>query len=184
VSEHHPTRAVLLEAGAQLAASEGLHNLSINNVVKTAGLAKGTFYVHFPDRTAFLVALHRCFHDRVWDRVEQATAGVSPGPVRLQRAAIAYLDACRDDASTRSILFDAQSEPAIRREVQERNATATATIAADLRSMSVPNPNHAARLVIAMVVDVALAERDARRTLPALRKAFLEFLPPSGGNII
>ena len=37
----------------------------MNAVVAEAGLAKGTFYVHFADRDAFLDALHERFHANI-----------------------------------------------------------------------------------------------------------------------
>jgi len=57
--EHHPTRIEILNAAIDLAERDGLRSLSIADVTAAAGHAKGTFYVHFRDRTALLVALHR-----------------------------------------------------------------------------------------------------------------------------
>ena len=41
------TREALLDAGVALAEEHGLAGVSVNMVVARAGVAKGTFYVHF-----------------------------------------------------------------------------------------------------------------------------------------
>ena len=61
------TRGKLIETGLELAEELGLEGLSVNAVVAGAGVSKGTFFHHFPDRTAYLVALHRRFHDALAD---------------------------------------------------------------------------------------------------------------------
>ena len=65
------TREALLDAGVAVAEEQGLAGLSVNRVVARAGVAKGTFYVHFADRDGFVDALHSRFHARV----EGAVAG-------------------------------------------------------------------------------------------------------------
>jgi AcrR family transcriptional regulator len=46
------TRANLIETGLVLAEELGLEGLSVNAVVAGAGVSKGTFFHHFPDRVA------------------------------------------------------------------------------------------------------------------------------------
>ena len=55
MSKSHPTRNALLEAGLKIAEAEGLAHMTVDQIVREAGVAKGTFYVHFSDRVAFLV---------------------------------------------------------------------------------------------------------------------------------
>src|ERR1700751_6027937 len=69
------TREALLDAGVAVAARDGLAGLSVNRVVDEAGVAKGTFYVHFADREAFVDALHARFHERVEQAAARATGG-------------------------------------------------------------------------------------------------------------
>src|SRR5258705_12281697 len=73
------TREALLDAGAALAEEHGLAGVSVNMVVAQAGVAKGTFYVHFKDRAAFVDAMHARFHARVQVAVDQAVAWPPPG---------------------------------------------------------------------------------------------------------
>ena len=74
--ERHPTRHELLEAADAIAERDGLAALSVAEITSEAGLGKGTFYIHFPDRAALLVQLHRRFGDQShpflgWDRPNQ-----------------------------------------------------------------------------------------------------------------
>ena len=86
------TREALLDAGAALAEEHGLAGVSVNMVVARAGVAKGTFYVHFSGRAAFVDAMHARFHARVQEVIDEAIAGLPPGAERLFRGSEAYLD--------------------------------------------------------------------------------------------
>ena len=79
----HPTRQNLLEAGLDLTSTVGLGRLTVDAIVQKAGVAKGTFYVHFADRTAFLLALHAQFHERLYSAVTRAIADLPAGFERL-----------------------------------------------------------------------------------------------------
>jgi len=175
--ERHPTRVQLLDGAVAVADRVGLADLSVAGVTAEAGVAKGTFYVHFADRTALLVALHRRFHDELFARILDATAGCSPGPARLHARLLAFLDGCREMPGVRGLLRDARSEPAIDAEVQRRNAQARRVLAEDLRA---PDPTgheqQTARLLVAATVEVATAELDAGRRLPGLRRALLDLV--------
>src|SRR5450755_2392993 len=97
------THELLLDAGVAVAERDGLAGLSVNRVVAEAGVAKGTFYVHFADREAFVDALHARFHDRVQQAVARAIAGTSPGAERITGAVEAYLDVCLADRAVKAL---------------------------------------------------------------------------------
>src|SRR5271167_3411790 len=99
----HRTYEMLLDAGVTVAEREGLAGLSVNRVVAEAGVAKGTFYVHFADRETFVDALHARFHERVALAAADATAGVAPGAEFIVRGVEAYLDACLADRATKAL---------------------------------------------------------------------------------
>src|SRR4029077_12327145 len=97
------TREALLDAGVVIAERHGLSGLSVNRVVAEAGVAKGTFYVHFDDREAFVDALHRRFHSRVEEAVLAATEDLPPGADRILRGVEAYLDVCLEDSAVKAL---------------------------------------------------------------------------------
>ena len=84
------TREALLDAGAALAEEHGLAGVSVNMVVARAGVAKGTFYVHFKDRAAFVDAMHARFHARVEAAVAEAIAGLPPGDYSISVSYIGF----------------------------------------------------------------------------------------------
>jgi TetR/AcrR family transcriptional repressor of nem operon len=160
----HPTRRVLLDAGLELATEGSLHRLTIDAVVNKAGVAKGTFYVHFHDRAAFLVALHVQFHDRLLDRILQAVEGLPPGAERLRRGTEVYLDECLQQRAVKAILLEARSEAAITEEVQRRNAGFAQLEHASFVALGWPDPAMAARLFVALGAEVALIELETGRS--------------------
>jgi TetR/AcrR family transcriptional repressor of nem operon len=169
--DNHPTRREILDAAIQLADQDGLRSLSIAEITAAAGHAKGTFYVHFPDRTALLVALHRWFHDTVFDGVLAGTGDEESGPERARRRLIAFLDACRELPGVRALLLDARTEPAIAAEVDKRNQQATQILAADLTCVA--HPRETARILVLAAADIAARESTQGRRLPAARESLL-----------
>src|SRR5450631_252458 len=122
----HRTRELLLDAGAEVAGEEGLAGLSVNRVVAAAGVAKGTFYVHFVDREAFVDALHARFHERVRAAVAEAIETTEPGPERLWRGAEAYLDVCLSYPAIKALALEVRTEGALTASMQERHERAGA----------------------------------------------------------
>jgi AcrR family transcriptional regulator len=51
------TREDLLDAGTKLFAEQGLDAPSLDDICARAGYTRGAFYVHFPDRESFIVAV-------------------------------------------------------------------------------------------------------------------------------
>ncbi|GAA1683728.1 hypothetical protein GCM10009765_36220 [Fodinicola feengrottensis] len=152
------TREALLDAGLAVAERHGLGGMSVNRIVTQAGVAKGTFYVHFPDRSAFLSALHGNFHDRVTVAVTAATAGLEPGLGRLRQGMTTYLDACLAARGVKALLLEARNDDSVAAEVALRNDAFAQFAAPDLRAMGWRQPVAAARLLIAMAAETALVE--------------------------
>lgn len=174
--EGHPTRRELMDAARAIAEEQGLATLSVETVTREAGHAKGTFYVHFSDRTELLLELHRRFHDDLFDRIREATSGMPPGPVRARARIVAFLDGCREQPGVRAMLLQARAIPEMADLVRDRNAEATRELAADLASVSA-SQKETARLLVAATAEAALAELEARRRLPRLREALLALIP-------
>lgn len=68
-------RAALLEAGLQLFQTQGFDRASIEQIAAEAGVARGTFYLYFEDKTALFHAVVDRFFDplmQVFDSVQLA----------------------------------------------------------------------------------------------------------------
>jgi len=153
-----PGRTALLDAGATLADSGGLRGLSVNAIVAEAGMAKGSFYQHFPSRRDFVVALHRRYHDQITARVLETVGNLPHGADRLRSGVEAFLDACLETKGTKAFLAQARTETDLLEEVQSRNALVGAELAADLVALGADQPDAKAHLVVAMVADISLQE--------------------------
>ena len=172
------TREALLDAGEAVAARDGLAGLSVNGVVAQAGVAKGTFYVHFADRAAFVDALHERFYGEVSARVEAATGEAPPGRERLRRGAVAYLDACLDHRAVKALLIEARMEGSLTHRIASRGDAFTAAAQPSFRAIGWRDGAYAARLFAAMTAEVALLELDAGKAIPAARRTLSRFLEP------
>ena len=170
------TREALLDAGTALAEEHGLAGVSVNMVVARAGVAKGTFYVHFKDRAAFVDAMHARFHALVQAAVDQAVAGLPPGARRLSRASEAYLDVSLANRGVKALSIETRSDPAVQDSMAVRRERLTAAGVPDLKAMGWDDAEAAAQLLAAMTREVSVLEFDAGRQLPGARRALKRFL--------
>jgi len=152
------TRENLIETGLVLAEELGLEGLSVNAVVAAAGVSKGTFFHHFPDRVSYLVALHRRFHDVLFDEVMSVIGEMALGKDRLANAATTYLDGCLRDRGVKALLLEARGHLPIADEVTRRNRMNVDVVAADFEALGSPHPREVARLWIAATAECALIE--------------------------
>ena len=95
---------------------------------------------HFPDRVSYLVALHRRFHDVLFDEVTAAIGDLAPGKDRLGVAARTYLDACLRDRGVKALLLEARGHLPIADEVTRRNRMNVDVVAADFAALGGPIP--------------------------------------------
>jgi len=85
------TRARIFAAAAQLFAQKGYHATTVAEIVDAAGVAKGTFFVHFPSKDAVIAALVRIQTSAARRAREKALA--TGGPLLALRAAVLTLGA-------------------------------------------------------------------------------------------
>jgi AcrR family transcriptional regulator len=178
----HPTHDKLIDAALRLADDRPLVQISVDDIVREAGVAKGTFYVHFADRGAFLAAVNRRFHRSLFRAMAGAVGSMPPGRERLAAGALAYLDACRDQLGVKSILIEARSEPAVAVEAARRNAETAATAREDYALLEVSDPDASARLFVAAVAEAALMELEAGGVDERARQALVELIPAPAGK--
>ncbi len=171
------TRDQLIAAGLSLAERTGLAGMSVNQIVAEAGVAKGTFFHHFRDRSEFLVVLHNEFHDRVFAEIEQAVNGMPPGRDRLIAAAYAYLDECLRHRGIRALLLEARADHAILAAIAARNRLVVQLTGGDFTAMGREYPEASAALWNAAVVEAALVELEAGGYQAEVRAALAQFLP-------
>jgi AcrR family transcriptional regulator len=153
-----------------------LADLSVNAVVAEAGVAKGTFYVHFPTRDDYMVALHEAFHTVLLDAIDAAAGGVRGGLERIKAGAVAYLDLCLKEKAMKALLLDARAEPAIRAQIRATSASFSKRFSGEFGAAGWPYPVAATRLFIAMVTETALYELEHGGASEDVRHSLWQFL--------
>jgi AcrR family transcriptional regulator len=176
MSASHPTRSALIDAGLKLAEQQSLSSVTIDQIVHEAGVAKGTFYVHFPDRTSYLVALHQWFHDRLIEAVLNAVTDIPPGLESLRRGTIAYLDGCLHGKAVKALLLEARAEKAIQKEVQKRNVEFATLAQGSFEAMGWHNAEMSARLYVVITAEAALIELEHGGVDKNMRDALFQFI--------
>lgn len=170
------TRQRLLDVGCELAETVSLEQMSVNLLVDEAGVSKGTFFHHFGDRAAYLVELHRRFHDTLVTEISAVVSGLAPGLARLEAIATAYLDACLRMRGVKALLLQARSSRELADEVLKRNAATAEVLRADFAAMSWPEPAASARIWTAMLAEAALVEQERAGEHPATRACLRRFV--------
>ncbi|WP_051450471.1 TetR/AcrR family transcriptional regulator [Actinospica robiniae] len=155
------TRDALLDAGLRVAEEHGLSGMSVNRVVAGAGVAKGTFYVHFADRDAFLDALHRRYTEQSGAAVAAAMDGHAPSWRRLRQMIEAYFESSMRHRGVKALALEVRNAPGVAAKVDARNAVFVELAEPDLEAMGWPDPRAAARLVVAMAAELMMAEMTA-----------------------
>jgi AcrR family transcriptional regulator len=163
------TRQALLDAGAAVAERRGLAGLSVAAVAAQAGVAKGTFYVHFADRDTFVDALHKQFYARVGDAVASAVTGLPPGRDLLLGAIDAYLDVCLANRAVKALVFETRAQGELTTTMAQREAQFALLAQPSLAAMGMKPAAISARLFVAMTSEAALIELEAGRRVPGAR---------------
>jgi AcrR family transcriptional regulator len=86
------TRARLIDATAQLIASGGAENATISEITMIAGLASGTFYNHFKDRSEIITETAICIMEHVAAQINRASEGEEDIALRLASGTRRFLD--------------------------------------------------------------------------------------------
>jgi AcrR family transcriptional regulator len=85
------TRARLVAAAAEEIEREGYHGTDTNRIARAAGYAPGTFYKHFPDKRAILLAAYEAWVTTEWRAIAQVLAERRPAAERAARIVDAVL---------------------------------------------------------------------------------------------
>jgi len=168
-----PGRNALLAAGQRLLGTADLARISVNAIVAEAGMAKGSFYQHWPSRAEYVRVLHVRFHDELAESIATATADLPPGRDRLEAGMNAYLDGCLADPATKALLVQSRTEAGLSDLVAARNDSSATLVLPDLVALGWAPPEPIAALLVAAVAEIALVELAAGKRDKKLRRALL-----------
>lgn len=89
--------AAILEAAERLLETHALHELSIDQIARGAGISRSSFYFYFPSKEAVLLSLMDRVIGQANARRDEALAAAGPEPRDLVRAGItAFYDTFRE----------------------------------------------------------------------------------------
>lgn len=101
------TRQALLAAAQDLFAEHPIDAVAIDDIVRAAKVAKGTFYNHFADRDDLVRTLLVAIRARIEATVDSVNAGVEDPARRVVRGVCAYVRYALDEPRNTRILLRA-----------------------------------------------------------------------------
>jgi len=84
------TREALLSAGRRLMAARARNGFTVDDIVQSAGVGKGSFYNHFPDKDALAAEIYRTIRAKEESEIEAVNAAVQEPAARIARAMAIY----------------------------------------------------------------------------------------------
>lgn len=78
-------RNALISACAELLSRQPIDAITINNIVETAGVAKGSFYNHFPDKEALAECVAAAIRSEVETAVRRSNVNVTDPAYKIAR---------------------------------------------------------------------------------------------------
>lgn len=91
------TRQELVEAGRKLFGTVGLYDSKVEDLTRSAGIAKGTFYQYFPSKEALILAVVRQAFERLGGRVGDECRGARTLGQSATRIAAAHAGFFREN---------------------------------------------------------------------------------------
>jgi AcrR family transcriptional regulator len=100
------TRARLVAVARRLFAHRGYPGVSVDEIVRDAGVTKGSLYHHFADKQQVFKAVVEQIQREIYDRLAAASSRPGDAAGRLRAACEAYLDACVDEEVGRIVVLE------------------------------------------------------------------------------
>ena len=106
------TREQLLSSGRALFATRGVHGVTTHDIAREAGVAAGTFYLHFPDKQAMFRELALEAVATLGERLSQSTQAAPDIPTRVRNHAEALIGFAEEHQDFVRILFSPDADAA------------------------------------------------------------------------
>jgi AcrR family transcriptional regulator len=103
------TRAALIAAGRRLFCERPADAVTVDDIVQTAEVGKGSFYNHFADRDALVRAVSAEIRASIERAIDHANAEIEDPARRMARACCTYLRFALDDPERAGVLVRVHS---------------------------------------------------------------------------
>jgi len=104
------TRARLLTSGRELFAANGLHRVTSHEIAKGAGVAAGTFYLHFSDKKSLFREIVYTAVEQLRSRLDAAQEQASQSRAAVRAHAEALVSFAEENADLVRIVFGRNHE--------------------------------------------------------------------------
>lgn len=105
------TREALIRAGEILLADRPVDAIAVDDIVRAAGVAKGSFFNHFSDKSALALAVATDVRLRMEQRVGVVNAGLGDPEERLVRGVCAFVQYARLHPAQARAMLRSQDRP-------------------------------------------------------------------------
>ena len=170
-------RSEWIAAALRLAADRGVGAVTPEAIAPADAAG---FAAAFPDREAYLNALMTHGLDEVRAAVVQITLQRKPGVERLTAALTTWLDANLARPWLRDLILQQSLSPLAADTLRKRVNGFILMLQLEFETMGWPRAGLSARLAVAAMIEVALAEFEAHQIQPAMRESLLAYLRKSG----
>jgi AcrR family transcriptional regulator len=99
------TRAALLDAGRSLLALRHIDGISVDEIVATADVAKGSFYNHFADKEVFAREIGATVRRQAEQAASAVNAGVTDPAVRIARGMCVFVRFAIEQPDSAKVLW-------------------------------------------------------------------------------
>ena len=106
------TRSRLLASARTLFAAQGLHGVTTHDIASEAGVAAGTFYLHFKDKREIFREIAKATLAELKARLDAAADGASEREAEVRATAAALTDFSLENRDVILILFSADNDAA------------------------------------------------------------------------
>lgn len=172
---------ILRGAHKLIAAGATPSRIRATDLVAAGACSDKDFTQHFPDFATFQRELCALLFAEGREAVIEATTGMQSGLPQLTAAFIAYLDYNLARPALQELAHHIQYDPLGWELLQRMEVGVAMVVQADLDAMSASLRAARAQLLTSLVVAVVRAEYQARRKLPELREALLDYCALSSG---
>ena len=88
------TKAKLLAAGVRLVVEKGFNNISVEDITKTAGVAKGSFYTYFKRKEDLIQEINRSATEQLLEGIASANVGIED---KLQMFVVRFVTSVQEN---------------------------------------------------------------------------------------
>ena len=172
------TRAALLSAAMEVFVQEGFQQAATEAIVRQARVTRGALYHHFADKKAIFEALVVDLQADAAKRLQARAQQAGAEPLeRLKNGVAAFLEVCVEPAYRRLVIQDATAVLGGKRAREIEDQYPYGLLIHALKELKangvidVANAELTARMIGAMVCEVALLLEDAKRPKVLERQA-------------